>query len=67
MALDSGKLQAKQGIESVRHSDWLEWLTRIGFACKGVVYFLIGALALMAAFAAHLKHRISATACARSI
>ena len=46
---DSGKSQAKQGIDSVRHSDWLEWLTRIGFACKGVVYFLIGALALIAA------------------
>jgi hypothetical protein len=28
----------------------LEWLTRIGFVCKGVVYILIGVLALMAAF-----------------
>jgi hypothetical protein len=28
----------------------LQNLTRIGFACKGVVYFLIGLLALMAAF-----------------
>lgn len=28
----------------------LQWLTRIGFAAKGSVYFLVGILALMAAF-----------------
>jgi hypothetical protein len=47
----SGKSQAKQAMDKVRHSDWLEWLTRIGFACKGVVYFLIGTLALISAVA----------------
>ncbi|HYO81614.1 MAG TPA: DUF1206 domain-containing protein [Bryobacteraceae bacterium] len=47
--VDLGSSQAKQGIDNVRHSEWLEWLTRIGFACKGVVYFLIGALALISA------------------
>jgi hypothetical protein len=41
---------ARQGFDAARHSGWLEWLTRIGFASKGVVYFLIGMLALMLAF-----------------
>lgn len=46
---DTIKGQAKQGVDAVRHSGWLETLTRIGFACKGVVYFLVGVLALMMA------------------
>jgi hypothetical protein len=46
---DTIKYQAKQGVDSVRNSNWLQTLTRIGFACKGVVYFMIGALALMTA------------------
>jgi hypothetical protein len=46
---DTIRGQAKQGVEAVRHSNWLETLTRIGFACKGVVYFLVGALALLMA------------------
>jgi hypothetical protein len=46
---NSIKYQAKTQIDSVRHSNWLETLTRIGFACKGIVYFLVGVLALMAA------------------
>ena len=41
---------ARNGVNAVRHSSWLEKLTRVGFACKGLVYALIGILALMAAF-----------------
>jgi Domain of Unknown Function (DUF1206) len=41
---------AKQGFDAMRRSRTLEWLTRVGFASKGVVYFMVGALALMAAF-----------------
>lgn len=37
---------------TANHGGWLEWLTRIGFASKGLVYFLMGLLALMAAFGA---------------
>ncbi len=39
----------RQGIGAVRQGGWLERLTRIGFASKGLVYFLVGLLALMAA------------------
>jgi hypothetical protein len=46
---DSIKYQTKTHIDNVRQSGWLETLTRIGFACKGVVYFLVGVLALLAA------------------
>ena len=42
--------EARNGVNAVRHSSALEKLTRVGFACKGLVYFLIGILALMAAF-----------------
>jgi hypothetical protein len=46
---DSIRYQAKQSVDTVRQSSWLQTLTRIGFACKGTVYFLIGTLALMMA------------------
>lgn len=41
---------AQHGVNSVRRSETLEKLTRVGIACKGIVYLLIGVLALMAAF-----------------
>jgi len=31
------------------HRDWIEWLARAGYAAKGVVYFIIGALAVQVA------------------
>jgi hypothetical protein len=40
----------KEGLGSVRRSNTMERLTRIGFASKGIVYLLVGILALMAAF-----------------
>ena len=42
--------QGGQAIRSVGDSDILRTLTRVGFASKGVVYFLVGILALLAAF-----------------
>ena len=41
---------AKEGYQAIRRSQWIEPLTRIGFLCKGVVYVLLGALAVMYAF-----------------
>jgi hypothetical protein len=41
---------ARRAYGSVGGSHTLQTLTRIGFASKGIVYFLIGVLALMAAF-----------------
>lgn len=41
--------QARRGYKAVRRSNHLETLTRIGFLSKGVVYLLLGSLAMMAA------------------
>jgi Domain of Unknown Function (DUF1206) len=41
---------ARHAAHSARHSGVLETLTRVGFACKGVVYLLIGLFAVLAAF-----------------
>ncbi len=41
--------QARRGYRAVRRSNHLETLTRIGFLSKGVVYLLLGSLAVMAA------------------
>lgn len=41
--------EAKRGYQAVRRSGHLETLTRIGFLSKGVVYLLLGSLAIMAA------------------
>lgn len=35
--------------ESTDHSDWVEWLARAGYVAKGVVYSIIGALAVQVA------------------
>jgi hypothetical protein len=48
--LNTAGYEAQRGVNAIRHSSALEKLTRIGFVCKGLVYFLIGILALMAAF-----------------
>lgn len=48
--MNSVGYEARNGVNAIRHSSWLEKLTRVGFASKGLVYFLIGILALMAAF-----------------
>src|SRR4051812_17233364 len=41
--------QARRGYRAVRRCNHLETLTRIGFLSKGVVYLLLGSLAVMAA------------------
>ena len=48
--INSAGHMAKQGFDSVRRSAALEVLTRVGFAAKGIVYLMVGVLALMAAF-----------------
>jgi hypothetical protein len=41
--------EAKRVYQQVRRSPWLGRMARIGWFCKGVVYILLGGLALMAA------------------
>jgi hypothetical protein len=41
---------AKRGYNSIRRSGWIQPLTRIGFLCKGIVYILLGTMAIMYAF-----------------
>jgi hypothetical protein len=50
--MNVGEVQrhARHGYRQARASSSFEWLTRVGFLSKGIVYVLIGALALMAAF-----------------
>ena len=48
--LNSVGYQVNRGVGAAAHKGGLERLTRIGIACKGVVYLLVGVLALMAAF-----------------
>jgi hypothetical protein len=49
MNADGIRHEARRTYGTVRRSGTLEWLTRIGLASKGIVYLLIGGLALMAA------------------
>jgi hypothetical protein len=46
--LESMKTQAEAGVAEV--IPWVEWLARLGYIAKGVVYFVVGALAAEAAF-----------------
>ena len=43
-------MQSRQTIGHIGRRSSIEKLTRVGFICKGVVYILVGVLALMAAF-----------------
>ena len=44
------KKQAEEVIDDVAASPWMERLARFGYATKGVVYIVVGALATLAAF-----------------
>lgn len=46
----SMKKQTEEVIEDVAASPWMELLARFGYATKGVVYIVVGALATLAAF-----------------
>ncbi|MDT4895804.1 MAG: hypothetical protein QOH25_881 [Acidobacteriota bacterium] len=46
----SVKQQAEEVIDDVAASPWTERIARFGYATKGVVYIVVGALATMAAF-----------------
>ena len=46
----SMKKQAEEVIDDVAASPWTERLARFGYATKGVVYIVVGALATLAAF-----------------
>lgn len=49
-AADSNdKNQAEEAIEQVAASPWMEFLARFGYATKGIVYIVVGALATFAA------------------
>jgi hypothetical protein len=47
---------AKDGLTQIcewaLHSPWLEWLARFGYAARGLVYMLVGALGVVAAIGA---------------
>jgi hypothetical protein len=44
--------QAEKAIEQVAANPWMERLARFGYAAKGVVYIVVGAMAMMAALGA---------------
>src|SRR5918911_1749840 len=44
------KQQAEDIIDDVAASPWMERIARFGYATKGVVYIVVGALATLAAF-----------------
>jgi hypothetical protein len=44
-----GDIAEETGLSNVRPRTLMDRMTRIGFLCKGVVYLLVGVLALMAA------------------
>jgi hypothetical protein len=47
--VENMKDQAEEVIEQVAASPWMEFLARFGYATKGIVYIVIGALAILAA------------------
>jgi hypothetical protein len=47
----------KQPIQQAASHPWLEKLARLGYAAKGVVYFVIGLLTAQAAFGVGAKRR----------
>lgn len=49
-AIKQAKRQADEVIEDVASHPWIERIARFGYAAKGVVYMVVGALATMAAF-----------------
>jgi type IV secretory pathway VirB2 component (pilin) len=44
------KKQAKEAVETVAANPWMERLARFGYATKGIVYIVVGGLAMLAAF-----------------
>jgi Domain of Unknown Function (DUF1206) len=42
--------QAGQAVAGAVRSPWMEWLARLGYAARGIVYALVGILAIQAAF-----------------
>ena len=49
-AIKDAKRQADEVIEDVASHPWIERIARFGYAAKGVVYMVVGALATLAAF-----------------
>lgn len=45
----SAKNKVEQGANQVSHSTWVEWLARIGYVARGVLYIVVGVLAVQAA------------------
>lgn len=46
------KAGAGEVLHEAAHSEWFEKLARVGYAAKGTVYIVVGALAVLAAFGA---------------
>jgi hypothetical protein len=43
------KDKVEQGASEVAHSTWVEWLARIGYVARGVLYIVVGILAVQVA------------------
>jgi hypothetical protein len=43
------KDKVEQGADEVAHSTWVEWLARIGYVARGVLYIVVGILAVQVA------------------
>jgi uncharacterized protein DUF1206 len=48
----SAKNKVEHGANEVSHSTWVEWLARIGYVARGILYIVVGVLAVQAAFGA---------------
>ncbi|MEO8285351.1 MAG: DUF1206 domain-containing protein [Chloroflexota bacterium] len=45
----AAKDKVQQGGQEVAHSTWVEWLARIGYVARGVLYIVVGILAVQVA------------------
>ena len=43
------KDKVERGADEVAHSTWVEWLARIGYVARGVLYIVVGILAVQVA------------------
>ncbi|MGA7729686.1 MAG: DUF1206 domain-containing protein [Chloroflexia bacterium] len=51
-AIDATKKGGKEAAEKIANSSWIEWLARFGYLVRGVLYLLVGVLAIQVAIGA---------------